>query len=372
MTPNPAATAAPSRDMTPCDVPPRDISRRDMPRRDIVLGALAAGFAAASPVRARADMKTLEDAARAEGTLTWYTGQTDAETAELLGRAFTARHPGVKVAVIRTTGQVAYQRLMLDIKNKTPQCDVFSTTDISHMPALKERQQLSAFTPGNAAHLMPEFAALSDPGHSYVTNASRYFLVYNTKLVKPGDAPKAWTDLLDPKWKNQVGTGHPAFSGCTGVWCVGMRKIHGWEYFEKLAKNNPRIGRSAVDPVTLMTAGEIKVGLASAATLYRALDKGNPLGVNHPTDGLSLCVTPSAIPANAPHPNAARLFMEWLLSAEYSKMVAGDGSEPIRADVPPRPDEPPLSSQKVIPLTVAEIRKGIPEVIEAWRDTFGN
>jgi iron(III) transport system substrate-binding protein len=64
--------------------------------------------------------------------------------------------------------------------------------------------------------------------------------------------------------------------------------------------------------------------------------------------------------------------MEWLLSEAYSKIVAGDGSEPIREGVPPRPDEPPLASQKVIPLTVAEIRKGIPEVIEAWRDTFGN
>ena len=78
------------------------------------------------------------------------------------------------------------------------------------------------------------------------------------------------------------------------------------------------------------------------------------------------------IPANAPHPAAARLFMEWLLSEGYSKIVADDGSEPIRAGVPTRPDEPPLATQKVISLTVAEIRKGIPEVIEAWRDTFGN
>jgi iron(III) transport system substrate-binding protein len=52
--------------------------------------------------------------------------------------------------------------------------------------------------------------------------------------------------------------------------------------------------------------------------------------------------------------------------------VAADGSEPLREGVPPRPDEPPLATQKVIPLTVAEIRKGIPEVIEAWRETFGN
>ncbi len=344
----------------------------DPGRRHIGAGGLAATLIAALPRGARADLKTLEDAAKQEGTLTWYTGQTDAETAEQLGRTFSKEYPGIKVQVIRTTGQVAYQRLLLDIKNKTPQCDVFSTTDISHMPILKEKHELNEFRPENASALMPQFSALSDPGYSYVTNASRYFLIYNTQHVTQADSPKNWPDLLDPRWKGLVSTGHPAFSGCTGVWCVAMRKLYGWEYFEKLAKNNPRIGRSAVDPVTLMTAGEVYVGLASANTTYRTIDKGNPLAINNPTDGISLCVTPSAIPANAPHPAAAKLFMEWLMTANYSRLVAEDGSEPLRADVPPRPDEPPLASLKVIPLTVAEIRKGIPEVIEAWRETFGN
>jgi iron(III) transport system substrate-binding protein len=63
--------------------------------------------------------------------------------------------------------------------------------------------------------------------------------------------------------------------------------------------------------------------------------------------------------------------MEWLLGRSCSKLTAADGSEPIRTDVAPRPDEPPLDTQKVIALTVEEIRTGVPEVIEQWRDTFG-
>ena len=86
-----------------------------------------------------------------ERTLTWYIAQVDAQTAETLGRAFTQSHPNVNVGVIRTTGQVAYQRLLMDIKNHTPQCDVFSTTDISHMPILKERHELTEYAPANAA-----------------------------------------------------------------------------------------------------------------------------------------------------------------------------------------------------------------------------
>lgn len=341
-------------------------------RRHTVLGLGAAGFVVASPRDARADLKALEDAAQKEGGLTWYTGQVDAEKAERLGKAFTAQYPGIRVSVIRTTGQVAYQRLLLDIKNKAPQCDMFSTTDISHMPALKERKQLMNYAPESAAGLVPAFKDLSDPGWWYVTNASRYFLMYNTDKIKPEDAPKKWTDLLQPKWKGRVAVGHPAFSGCTGVWALSLKKVYGWDFFEKLAKNNPRVGRSAIDPVTLMSAGEALVGPSSANTAYQALDRGNPVAVVHPEDGLVVCVTPSGIPAAAPHPNAARLFMEWLLNEEYSRMMAADGTEPIRVDVSPRPGVPALSTQKVIPLTIAEIRKGIPELVEQWRDTFGS
>jgi iron(III) transport system substrate-binding protein len=339
-------------------------------RRQAASG-LASMIASTGAARAAAGNAALDAAARGEGTLTWYIAQVDAQTAETLGRSFTQSNPGVNVGVIRTTGQVAYQRLLMDIKNHTPQCDVFSTTDISHMPILKERHELSEYTPANASALLPAFKSLSDPGFSYITNAARYFLIYNKNLVKPEDAPKAWTDLLDPKWKGRVATGHPAFSGCTGTWALGLKKVHGWEFFEKLAKNNPRIGRSAADPMTLINAGECLVAVGPANNAYASIDRGNPIGINHPTDGLVLCVTPSAIPAHPPHPNAAKLFMEWLLSPEYARMVAADGSEPILEGVPPHPGMPPLADQKVIPLTVDEIRTGVPEVIEQWRDTFG-
>jgi iron(III) transport system substrate-binding protein len=342
-------------------------------RRQTVIGLGAAGFVVAgAPRDARADLKALEEAARKEGTLTWYTGQVDAAKAERLGKAFTARYPDIRVQVIRTTGQVAYQRLLLDIKNKVPQCDMFSTTDISHMPALKERKELANYTPTTAGGLVPAFMALSDPGWWYVTNASRYFIMYNTNKIKPEDAPTKWTDLLLPKYKGRVAVGHPAFSGCTGAWALSLKKVYGWEFFEKLAKNNPRVGRSAIDPVTLMSAGEAVIGPSSANTAYQTLDKGNPVQVVHPEDGLVVCVTPSGIPAAAPHPNAARLFMEWLLDQEYSRMMAVDGTEPIRGDVPPRPGVPLLATQKVIPLSPEEIRKGVPELVEQWRDTFGS
>jgi ABC-type glycerol-3-phosphate transport system substrate-binding protein len=85
--------------------------------------------------------------ARAADSVTWYISQFEAEQAEALGKAFTAAHPDITVDVVRVTGQVAFQRLQMDIKNKTPHCDVFSASDISHMAILKEKGELLRYEP---------------------------------------------------------------------------------------------------------------------------------------------------------------------------------------------------------------------------------
>jgi iron(III) transport system substrate-binding protein len=343
-----------------------------MTRRGVAAGMAAIGVNALLPRTAWADMTAIEATAHKEGALTWYIAQVDTEQAEALGRTFTAQYPGISVAVIRTTGQVAYQRLLLDLKNNAPQCDVFSTTDISQMLALKERNGLAQYVPDNAAALLPEFKLLSDEGYYYVTGATNHFLIYNTDKVRVDEAPRSWTDLLDAKWKGQIALPHPAFSGCAGVWAVGLRKLYGWAYFEKLAKNNPRIGRSFGDPITLVTAGECEVGPGPALNAFPAIDKGNPIGVVYPSDGCSICVTPSAVPASAPHPNAARLFLNWMLGDTYSRLAVERGSEPLRAGLAPKPGRKLIDQLPVMHLSVEEIRKGVPEVIESWRDTFGS
>ena len=98
------------------------------------------------------------------------------------------------------------------------------------------------------------------PGWYYVTNAGRWVLIRNRDKVTADAAPKAWTDLLDPRWKGKLSVAHPAFSGGAGVWTLAMRKLYGWEFFEKLAKNDPRVGRSTQDTVTLLSGGECQVG----------------------------------------------------------------------------------------------------------------
>lgn len=343
-----------------------------IPRRQAAAGLAFWAGASLVPRRAHADLNALEDAARKEGTLTWYIAQMSGEVAEAMGKRFTARYPDIKVAVIRTTGQVAYERLMQELKNKTPQCDVFSSTDIAHYPALKARGALAHYEPVNAAALAPPFHGLGEDGYYYPVIASLQGMIYRTDKVTGVDIPRRLTDILEPKWKGQIATGHPAFSGYFGQFVVAVRKLYGWEFFEKLAKNNPRIGRSAGDPITLLNAGECMVGFSAASVTLQSAEHGNPIGFVYAEDGTLLTVGPSAVLADATHPNAGRLFLEWMLSMEFAQACATEHMVPVRADAPPMQGGKPLADMKLLTLTTTEIAKGIPEVVEQWRDTFGN
>lgn len=341
------------------------ITRRTM-GAGLGAAALAAGHGA------RADLPALETAARAEGTVNWYVAQMSGEAAEAMGRRFTRRYPGIAVSVIRTTGQVAYERLSQELKNNTPSCDVFSSTDISQYPALIKRNALAHYEPVNASELATPYRGLGEKGFYYPTTGSLQILIYNTKTVTGADIPKRCTDLLDPKFNHRVAVAHPAFSGYFGQWVLAMRRLYGWAYFEKLATNNPRVGRSGNDPITLLNAGECVVGTGPASTSTVTARRGNPIGIVYPEDGTVLTVGPSAVVASAPHPNAARLFMEWLLSRDYADACRDWSLEPVRADAEPLPGMKPISEIKTVSLTAAEIARDLPGAIEQWRDTFGN
>ena len=327
---------------------------------------------AATGAHAAGSTPDLVAAATKEGSVTWYIAQVDTETAEAMGRAFTAKYPGVTVSVVRTTGQVAYERLLQDLKNDAPQCDVFSSTDISQYPALKKRGALAEYIPAGAATLLPAFQKVSDPGYMYPSSATAHLLISNSRQVPQADAPKRWTDLLDPRWKGRIATGHPAFSGCTGIWALALTKAYGWDYFEKLAKNNPRIGRSGNDPVTLINAGECLVGPAPGNTAFQQVDKGNPIVPAYPADGATLCLGPSSVVASAPHPNAARLYMEWLMSDDFSKLSVANHGDPVHPGVALTSGQKPLDQVPVMSLSMQETAAGIQDIIERWRDTFGS
>jgi iron(III) transport system substrate-binding protein len=341
----------------------------------LVLAAIGAQL---SPRRAiavaemTAHEKELYAAAKKEGELTWYTAHSDDVTAQALGRGFETSYPGIRVSVVRTTAQVAFQRVSQELRAGAMQVDVLSSTDIGHYVYLKEKKLLEQFVPENAGKVLEIYRHYDPEGYYFVTSAGLIGMVYNTAKLKEADAPKNWTDLTEAKWKDKIALGHPGFSGYVGTWTVMMRKLYGWKFFEELAKNNPQIGRSINDTVTMLNAGErVVAGTGPFGTAAESAQKGNPLAMIYPADGTVLILAPSGIMKGVKHPNAARLFMEYLMSVQASKVWVDHFGEPIRPEVSSSTGVKSAKELKTIRPSVEEIFKGIPEVIKQWRDTFG-
>jgi iron(III) transport system substrate-binding protein len=327
-----------------------------------VAGAAPAGASSAEEEKLYADAKK-------EGKLVWWTAHYAQTAAEAVRDAFVARYPGIELQFIRQTAQVVYQRLSQNLKAGVRELDVFASTDEAHYVALKKQGVLAAYTPLGIENLPAAFRKI-DPDNTYHVGALGFVLInYNTKLgkLKP---PQVWTDLLDGKWQKQITLGHPGFSGYVGNWVVAMWDKFGWDYFTKLAKNNPKIGRSINDTVTDIVSGERLVGAGPDNYSLENKARGNPIDIQFPADDAILIVSPVGILKDAPHPNAARLFESFFYTKEYSTAMTKTHNYALRADVPP-PSGIPIERVKWYRNKAERLDKGIPDAIAKWRETFG-
>ena len=122
----------------------------------------------------------------------------------------------------------------------------------------------------------------------------------------------------------------------------------------------------------MLTSGERSLGLGASGLSQITAERGNPIGIAYPADGAVLIVSPSAIMANAPHPAAAKLFMNFLMGPEMARISSEVRRVPVRADAPAQVGGRDFGGLKVMRPTTAEIVRDMQDVIEQWRDTFGS
>jgi iron(III) transport system substrate-binding protein len=348
------------------------MSRNRIDRRAFLkLGASALG-AAALPSRVLLAAESDEEqklyaAAKKEGKVVWWTSHYQLSAAEAVRDAFKAKYPGIDVEFIRQTAQVIFQRLSQNLKAGVKELDVFASTDESHYLKLKSQGVLAPYTPIGLNHVPKDFRTI-DKDQTYQLGALALVVVNHHQSVTA--PPQKWTDLHDPKWQGQITLGHPGFSGYVGNWVVAMSDKYKWDYFEKLAKNKPKIGRSIFDTVTDIVGGERKVGAGPENQSLESKAKGNPIDIKLPSDEAVLVISPVAILKDAPHPNAGKLFESFFYTKEYSQAIAKTFNYPLRSDVP-APTGVPIENVKYHRNTADRLDKGIPEAIEKWRETFG-
>src|SRR3989440_2820978 len=322
------------------------MSRRSIPVFVAVatLAALVAGLVTAGD--AQTPNRHLE-AARKEGKVVWYTSLV-LPSAERVAKLFETAYPGVKVEVHRTGSQRILQRVMQELQANIKNVDVVHTSDAGHYVLLKEKKLLAKYTPAGVDAFPAGFK--DKDGYYYGLRATVNAIAYNTRVVSAAEAPKTWKDLLDPKWKGKMVTAHPGYSGVIATHVLALVKLLGWDYFKQLARNQLMLVQSANDPSGVVASGERPVAVDGGDyTFYQIKKKGNPVEIVYPKEGVPLVISPTAIPAFAPHPNAAKLFTDFLFSREIQQVLADtEGLYTGHPEVKYPADRPKLSELKLL------------------------
>ncbi len=326
---------------------------RKLTRRHVIAASAVAATGFVTPVRgappeAQKITPALVEAARKEGKLAWYTS-VDLPVAEKIAKAFEAAYPGIPVKVERSGAERIFQRIGQEYQSKIYNCDVVNSSDAAHLIIWKRAGMLAPYVPEDVAQHFP--AAHKDPDGMYASwRVTLSPIAYNTKLVKPEDAPKGFIDLLDPKWVGKIVKAHPGYSGTIMTATQQLSRDLGWAYFEKLAKQKIMQVQSAADPPKKLALGERSVMADGTEYVVSILkSRGEPIEPVYAVEGTPLVTGPSAIMARSINPNAARLFTAWSMTAQAQQMNVDVGAlRSAHPQVKERPGRPKLADIKTL------------------------
>jgi iron(III) transport system substrate-binding protein len=319
---------------------------------------------------ARAQDAQLLAAAKKEGKVVWYTSLA-IPSSTAISHYFQNKYKGIEVEVHRNGSQRVLQRFMQEASAGLKNGDIVHTSDAGHFELLKDKGMLLKFMPQAVAAFPDGFK--DKAGFYYGMRATLSVIAHNPKIVAEKDAPQTWKDLLNPKWSGKMVTAHPGYSGIIMTHVLALVNVYGWDYFRDLAKNKLHIVQSANDPAGVVASGERPVGVNGAEYFYyKTLKQGNPIKIIYPKEGVPLVVSPVAIAKDAPHPNAAKLFTEFIFSKESQQLLADkEGLYTGHPEVTYPADKPKLKDLKLLPADADELEKRNAEIKKRFTEFFG-
>src|SRR5258708_1581728 len=256
----------------------------------------------------------------------WYTAMNP-QDAEPLRKRCEEKHPGMKITVLRQPGEKIRNRILTEARGGKHFWDVVSFNHLD-MEALDGERMLAAYISPETKAGYPE-GAVHPRGKWAAIYVRQYVIGYNTNLVRPADAPRAWTDLLQPRWKGQL-----AIDDNEVEWFASMLDYLGHDkgtaYMRALAAQDPQFRRGHTLLSKLLLAGDFPLAIVHAAEMDEARKSGAPVDWVRTLDPIVTSPSVIAVSAHAPHPRQARLFVDFVLSEEGQGIIAHQGRVPAR------------------------------------------
>lgn len=279
------------------------------------------------------------------GTLTVYLNDFDEVIPAMFEKA-----TGFKVNLVTGNGAEIMSRIEAEKGN--PHWDVVWADMMPSISGLdKQGQLLQSWTPKNAANL-------TDTYKKYVPQTSSYYptgahaagiIVYNKNSFTAEQAPKSWSDLAKPEFKNIVATADPAVAAPAYPFVAYFFQQKGMDggkaFFDTWFNNGLKVYPKNPQIVEGLTSGAVKVAALQESNAYSMVNKKEPIGIVWPTEGAPASVRVAAIQKNTKNPNAAKAFIEFLLDPKTQQELIDTGDEayfePSAKGAKPKADRDP-------------------------------
>lgn len=271
--------------------------------------------------------ETLRDAC-AEGALLVYHGTwVDAQDAQI--QAFVDKFPCIEVRKLSATMGELRERFLSEVRAGRSNADIYQDSDTGTLNEMAKEGILAEYTISNE----DAFAeGNKNSGWWYPLRVALVGVAWNTDLVSEEDAAilADWAGLLDPRWKDRGIVVDPSAGGVAYLPWFVWDKLYGDDFIKAIGEQNPRVIQGINNAAAALASGDVAIIFnASETGLLPIWERGAPVQWSLPSPGVGP-LTAQAIPANAPHPNAARLYQEYAFTEEGYRVWHELGGASVR------------------------------------------
>jgi iron(III) transport system substrate-binding protein len=277
-------------------------------------------------------------------SLTVWSGASEDE-AEALVQKFNSLHPEITVSIIRAGSGELVNRLYSE--QPKPEGDILLMLAKENMELAYD--YLAPYKTANHDQIDASVRDTADVPRFYGTSMPLQAFMVNTNLLKSSEYPKSWSDLIDPRFKGEIVLANPALSGSAYAQVYMIYKLYGNDFLAKLAKNAVFTASSTAGPESV-ARGEYAVTVTGESNIGKYIGDGAPVTYVYPEEGTGARFDATAIIANGPNPEAAKLFMDFMTSTDAYEIVRTTRNRRVVSTLLPGPANlPSLSEIKLFP-----------------------